>query len=159
MSDANVDISVTVDTTQSQAQVAQLQAEVNRVDREWQHRRTVIYREVEEALTRINRLIHVFRNVLRMLNITLDPVSEAVMDTLTSIVSYMVALKAAYAASGPWGWVMLAVTAFAFGLALAAQANAWKALIEAHAAGAKAERLFGQVKDIGSTFGPAGRTG
>ncbi len=125
MSSDEVAILLTLDDSQAEAEVADLQGKIDRQQQEWAQFRRQTIREMNEIARGMAITVSSIRLVARVAGITIDPIMNALMTLVSSAVSLMIATATAMAASsfGILTGAALILSAAAFGLQAAKTAE------------------------------------
>lgn len=151
---------LTIDASQSFAEVARLQDKIDAQQREWAIVRQQTINEMNNIYRGMSLLISSVRTVARAARITIDPIINSMMALVQSMVSLMISTATAMAASsvGLLAGVSLALAAAAFGIQAAQTAELIATSERAHE---MMDNVLSRLDQLerGQTFNIVGRTG
>jgi len=135
---------VTTDTTE----VETAQQAVDRLSRDWTSTRDKIVAQLPRVASLVNRLLYATKRVMHHLNMSMDPLVDAIISGAMSIIAAAVAMQHSFAAMGPVGWALLAVNAVLLFLATAEATFAIAQAAQAKIDAAKANASVQMITDI-----------
>ena len=154
MSD-RVTIDLIVDTTSAEASIDRVMGLADRAVKDWREKRNNIIRGIRQTMGYINSLISSYRTAMSLIGAQIDPFYDALLSIVSSTVSMLLAISAAFIASGvgsAWGSVIAGI---AIGLNIVSYVKlvAAKAEIMTNLAGIR-ERIsyIDQRTPIGGSF-------
>lgn len=110
-----VNIRFSVDTSEANVQLDEVEARVDEVTREWAARRTSIYTEVREAFRIISSLMSSFRQALSLFGQQIDPFFSALVGMVISTTSMLISVGTTLVGTG----IGATVGAIVLGIAIA----------------------------------------
>jgi hypothetical protein len=119
-----VTIIVDVETDESLAELAAFSQKVDELGSKWQRVKTTIRAESRNLLYSLSAFISLAQNIMNQYGIALGAAGDALLNIIGSVISSAIAMQYAYAAGGPIGWAMMAVSSLALWAAIDAQMSA-----------------------------------
>jgi len=151
----DVTITVGVDATQAEAEMAAIQTQADAVVKDWAEKRRTILSQVREAFTTIQSLISSFRMAMSLFGDQIHPFYDALFSIVASTVSLLLSVAAAFASSvilSPYA-VVIAGIAIGLNILTTAKLIIDKATIMASFEDMKTQLSFsGQRSPIGGSF-------
>jgi len=124
VSDDRVTIAIEIQTEVAFAEITDFEKEVDKVASKWQRVKRAIQNESTKVLYSLQGMINLAKTILNKFGVSLGAMGDALVNMVGAIITSVIALQYAYAASGPVGWVMMGVTIVALSFALDAQIKA-----------------------------------
>lgn len=115
-----VNIIITVDNTEAERELAEFEAEVNKLGSVWQRTKQKIKSEVRGVIGTMQAVTTVFVNMLKQFGIALDPVQTAIVTAIQTTLASILATHRALEAStfGIAGVATVALSAVAIGISV-----------------------------------------
>jgi len=148
-----VEILVTVLTEEGLRELDDFGNEIEKKATLWQRTKLKILNESREVMRSIMGLLHSTRAIFAAIGLSLGPLGDAMLEMITAIVNGAIAMQFAYAAGGPIGWAMMALSAAALAAALYAQVQAVNGIEAARRAGQQASSIMSNLSSIFSPWG------
>lgn len=121
---------------------------VDEIGSRWQRVKLTIQNESRKVLYSLQGVISLVRNVFELFGWSLGPVGEALLGIVSSVISSVIAMQYAYAAGGPFGWAMIALSAAALYASITAQVKAMQGMEDAKGEIGKVNAVIGSIQNI-----------
>jgi len=148
VSSDRVTVYVDVETDESLAELADFSRKVDDVGSKWQRVKMVIRSESRQVMQSLLGLVNLAKDIIEAFGYSIGPVGEALLAIITSVIQGAIAMQFAYAAGGPVGWAMMAISAAALGVAIGASIRAAQGVAEAKESAAKTQAILGSLTSI-----------
>ena len=112
-----VEIGITIDTSEAQMSIEEVQARADEVTKEWRINRNTILRQVREGFTMISSLMSSFRQAMSLMGQQIDPFFSALIGMVLSTASMLISSATTLAMTGIGG----AAAAVILGIAISFQ--------------------------------------
>lgn len=124
VSEQNLIIKLGIDSSETNAEMTDLEQRGDAVVREWAQKRRQMERELQQTVSTINSVISLFRNAARMFGVVLDPVQEAMLMTIQAGLDTALAVAAMMSSTGVGTAAGAIVASIAFSMSIVATAQA-----------------------------------
>lgn len=112
----DVTITVGVDATQAEAEMAAIQTQADAVVKDWAEKRRTILSQVREAFTAVQSLISSVRSAMSLFGEQLSPFYDALFGIVASTVSLLLSVAAAFYSSVVLSPYAVVISGIAIGL-------------------------------------------
>ena len=145
---SDISLGIVVETDEALAELTAFSNMVDSLGTKWQRIKKTVKQEARKLLYSLQSFINLARNIFNSFGMSLDPMGEALLNIIGSVIASAIAMQYAYAAGGPVGWAMMAISALALTVAIGQQVNAARGIDEAKQAAADSLAIISSLQSV-----------
>jgi len=145
---SDISVNIIVETDTALAEIADFSQKVDEIGSRWQRVKLKIKSESRKLIYSLQGLVNLARNIFSSFGMSLDPMGEALLGVISAVIASAISMQFAYAAGGPVGWAMMALSALALTVAIGQQVNAARGIDEAKQAASESLAVLTSLQSI-----------